>query len=117
MAALQPTVQQHTNDLIDSFIERGTCDFSTEVAVPLPCSTYLSLLGLPTDELDALVRWKDIMIRPEHLVADRDEAAALQASTAGEIYGRFGEEVAARRTKPRDDLITSYGRDRGRAPD
>ncbi|MET0627616.1 MAG: cytochrome P450 [Acidimicrobiia bacterium] len=106
MAALQPTVQQHTNDLIDAFIGRGSCDFSTEMAVPLPCSTYLSLLGLPTDELDALVRWKDIMIRPEHVVADRDEALALQATTAGEIYGRFGEEVAARRTKPRDDLIT-----------
>ncbi len=106
MATLQATVQQHTNDLIDVFIDRGTCDFSEDLAVPLPCSTFLSLLGLPLDELDALVRWKDIMIRPHHMVDDPDEAAKLQAATAGEIYARFGEEVIDRRAKPRDDLIT-----------
>ena len=106
MATLQPAVQAHTNALIDAFIDRGSCDFSTELAVPLPCSTFLSLLGLPLDELDALVRWKDIMIRPEHVVADRDAAMQLQAETAMEIYARFGAEMADRRSHPRDDFIT-----------
>lgn len=106
MAALQPAVEAHTNAIIDSFIDRGSCDFSTEMAVPLPCSTFLSLLGLPLDELDDLVRWKDIMIRPQHLVADPDEALELQAKTAGEIYARFGGEIADRRLHPRDDLMT-----------
>jgi len=106
MVALQPAVQQHTNDLIDAFIDRGSCDFSTEMAVPLPCSTFLSLFGLPLDELDALVRWKDIMIRPEHLVPDREAALELQATTAREIYARFQAEIEHRRAHPRDDLIT-----------
>lgn len=106
MASLQPAVQKHTNDLIDAFIDRGSCDLSTELAVPLPCSTFLSLFGLPLDELDALVRWKDIMIRPEHVLADRDEAMKLQADTAIEIYGRFTAEMADRRARPRDDLIS-----------
>ena len=106
MKSLQPAVQKHTNDLIDAFIERGACDFSTELAVPLPCSTFLSLLGLPLDELGSLVRWKDIMIRPEHVVPDREEALKLQAETALEIYGRFTAEMADRRAHPREDLIT-----------
>lgn len=106
MATLQPAVQQHTNDLIDAFIDRGACDFSTELAVPLPCSTFLTLLGLPLDELDDLVRWKDIMIRPEHMVDDPADAPQLQADTAKEVYGRFGTEMHARRAAPRDDLIT-----------
>lgn len=106
MASMQPAVQKHTNDLIDAFIDRGSCDFSTELAVPLPCSTFLSLLGLPLDELDALVRWKDIMIRPEHVVADKDEAMKLQGDTALEIYMRFTAEMSDRRDHPRDDLIT-----------
>lgn len=106
MKALQPTVDKHTNDLIDSFTERGSCDFSTELAVPLPCSTFLSLFGLPLGELDVLVRWKDIMIRPETLVPDRDRAAELQATTAMEIYSRFTAEMEDRRANPRDDLIT-----------
>ena len=106
MATLQVAVQQHTNDLIDTFIESGGCDFSTAMAVPLPCSTFLTMLGLPLDEIDALVRWKDIMIRPQHVVADPDEALQLQATTAGEIYARFGVELHERRVNPRDDLIT-----------
>lgn len=106
MAALQPEVQRHTDELIDQFVARGSCDFSTELAVPLPCSTFLTLLGLPLDELDALVRWKDIMIRAELLVDDPDEAKQLQFDTATEIYGRFGAEMHDRRTRPREDLIT-----------
>lgn len=106
MAVLQPAVEKHVNDLIDAFIERGACDFSTELAVPLPCSTFLSLFGLPLDELDSLVRWKDVMIRPEHLVPDREKALELQASTVREIYARFTAEMADRRANPRDDLIT-----------
>lgn len=106
MAALQPAVQQHTHDLIDAFVGRGSCDFSEEIAVPLPCSTFLTLFGLPLDELDALVRWKDIMIRPQAVEPDPDKALALQAATAGEIYERFAAEIADRRTCPRDDLIS-----------
>lgn len=106
MKLLEPAVHQHVNSLIDSFIDKGGCDFSTDLAVPLPCSTFLSLLGLPLDELDDLVRWKDIMIRPEHVVADRDEAMRLQAETAMEIYTRFTAEMEDRRARPREDLIS-----------
>jgi cytochrome P450 len=106
MKLLQPAVQQHTNTLIDAFVDRGSCDFSTEMAVPLPCSTFLTLLGLPLDELDDLVRWKDIMIRPDHVVSDPDEAMKLQADTAMEIYTRFSAEMEDRRTHPREDLIS-----------
>ncbi|HEX5367658.1 MAG TPA: cytochrome P450 [Acidimicrobiales bacterium] len=106
VAELQPAVQRHATDLVDGFVDRGSCDLSAELAVPLPCSTFLSLLGLPLDELDDLVRWKDIMIRPDHVTADPDEALRLQAETAMEIYGRFTAEVTDRRARPRDDLIT-----------
>ncbi|OHV39033.1 MULTISPECIES: cytochrome P450 [Pseudofrankia] len=106
MKALQPAVEKHTNDLIDAFIGHGGCDFSQQVAVPLPCSTFLSLFGLPLEERDALVRWKDIMIRPDVVAEDPSQAQQLQLETAMEIYGRFTEEMADRRGNPRDDLIT-----------
>jgi cytochrome P450 len=106
MKALQPAVEKHTHDLIDAFLDRGRCDFSTEIAVPLPVSTFLSLFGLPLEERDALTRLKDIMIRPESVAADPAEAQQLQLDTAMEIYGRFNDEIADRHSNPRDDLIT-----------
>jgi cytochrome P450 len=106
MQPLQGAVQQHTNDLIDAFIDRGSCDFSSEMATPLPCSTFLSLYGLPVDELDGLIRWKEDLLRPERVVADPDGQRQLQAETATEICARLATELVDRRARPRDDLIT-----------
>jgi cytochrome P450 len=106
MAGLRPAVAAHTNQLIDSFIERGSCDFSSELAVPLPCSTFLSLLGLPLDELEKLVRWKDVMIRADTLTPDPQDAKQLQFDTAMEVYGRFSSAMEERRSDPNDDLIS-----------
>lgn len=105
MAALQPTVAAHTNDLIDAFIERGSCDFSSEIAVPLPCSTYLSLLGLPQEELPKLVHWKDIMIRPETAADDAVTYKQIQSDTAQEVFARFADAIAERRKRPSEDII------------
>ena len=46
MALLEPDVTQLANELIDSFIDRGSCDFNTEFAVPLPCTVFMRLLVL-----------------------------------------------------------------------
>lgn len=106
MQLLQPAVQAHTNDLIDAFIERGSCDFSAEMAVPLPCSTFLSVLGLPVDELETLIEWKDRQLRPERVSADPDEQARLRAQAARDVDARMAAELADRRVRPRDDLIS-----------
>ncbi|HBJ72509.1 MAG TPA: cytochrome P450 [Actinobacteria bacterium] len=108
MAALQPKVADHVNEFIDSFIDKGEVDFSAELAVPLPCLTFLSLLGLPGEELDDMVRWKDIMIRPDIVAGSIEAGMELQAKTAGDIYGRFAQEIEARRDAPRDDLISFF---------
>ncbi len=108
MAVLQPKVADAVNEMIDSFIENGEVDFSEAIAVPLPCLMFLELLGLPGAELDEMVRWKDIMIRPEIVAGSAEAGMALQAQTAGEIYGRFGAEMEKRRNAPTDDLISYF---------
>jgi cytochrome P450 len=106
MAALQPAVATHVNAMIDSFIGQGTADFSAEMAVPLPCLTFLSLLGLPAEELPQLVRWKDIMIRPDVVAGSVQAGQKLQMETAGLIYAYFTSAMEQRRAEPRDDLIS-----------
>ena len=51
--------------MIDRFADRGECDFHEEFAVPLPCTVFLQLLGLPLEDLDQFLEWKDGVIRPE----------------------------------------------------
>ena len=33
--------------------------------MPLPCTVFLQLLGLPLEDLDKFLVWKDDVIRPE----------------------------------------------------
>src|SRR4051812_34613223 len=51
MALLEEPVSKLVNDLIDRFIHRGELDFAAEFSVPFPSQVFLTLLGLPLDEL------------------------------------------------------------------
>ncbi len=93
-----------TNELVDGFIADGEVEFNNAFAVPLPCTVFLALLGLPQQDLPRFLRIKDAIIRPPGMVgreADRVRKAASQ-----EIYDYFGPVIDARRVEPRDDLIT-----------
>ena len=52
------------NHLIDGFIDRGEVDFAKEFSVPFPSQVFLTLLGLPLEELDTFLTMKDGIIRP-----------------------------------------------------
>jgi cytochrome P450 len=106
MATLQPAVEKHTNDLIDTFIDKGSCDFSEEVAVPMPCSTFLSLFGLSLSELETFIKWKDYLLRAEAFTANAEDADVLRRQTAVDVCTLMATEVYDRRANPKDDLIT-----------
>ena len=107
VALLEPEVRRLTTELIDAFIEDGAVDLSEALAVPLPCTVFLALLGLPQDDLPTFLRIKDDIIRPPGGLAGR-EADVVRRRTAQEIYAYFGPVIAARRKEPRDDLITRF---------
>jgi cytochrome P450 len=58
-AGWQPKVRMLVGTLIDSFVERGHCDLVAELAVPLPADVFLSLFGLPKQDRDRLIAWKE----------------------------------------------------------
>ena len=64
MDAAEPDIAERVNHFMDMFVDRGECHFSDEFAVPFPSAVFLGLMGLPWDELDAMLRMKDGIIRP-----------------------------------------------------
>jgi cytochrome P450 len=105
-AKLEPEVRRLVNELIDNFEAAGECEFSDQFAIPLPCTVFLALLGLPLDDLDLFLRFKNAIIRPGG--ADGDESRSIQRSAGTEIYAYFQSVVDARRAEPRDDLISGF---------
>src|SRR5207248_2931552 len=56
MDAIEDDVAARFNHFLDAFVDRGSCHFTRELAVPFPSSVFLGLMGLPWDELDTLLR-------------------------------------------------------------
>ncbi len=104
VARLEDEVRRLTNELIDAFVDDGQVELNAAFAVPLPCTIFLALLGLPERDLPRFLRIKDDIIRPPGM-ANR-EATEIRARTAEEIYEYFEPVIDARRAEPRDDLIT-----------
>jgi cytochrome P450 len=57
VAALEASLREQANHLIDQFIDHESCEFTTEFGRPLPVSVFLSLMGLPQQMRDTFVGW------------------------------------------------------------
>ena len=105
MARREPQVAELVNEMIDRFAGRGECDFHTEFAVPLPCTVFLQLLGLPLEDLDQFLVWKDGIIRPEGVGFDGRHDAS--AGVAQQIYDYFERAIDDHIASPRDDVLSA----------
>ncbi len=111
MTAMEEDVAVLVNGLIDRFIERGHVDFAAEFSVPYPSQVFLSLLGLPPEELERFLAMKDGIIRPEHVTgtpAGSDEANSHQQEVADSIYAYFNQVLDERVQLPREDLVSRF---------
>lgn len=106
MQELAPAVRADANALIDRFIDAGECEFDRDFAIPLPCNAFLHLMGLPPEDLDTFLRYKDGIIRPQMQTTDMEEAQRIRIDTGKQIYAFFRDLIATRRKAPRKDLMT-----------
>ncbi|MBO0731965.1 MAG: cytochrome P450, partial [Acidimicrobiaceae bacterium] len=104
MAKLDADVAALVNSLIDSFAARDSCEFVSEFAVPLPCTVFLRLLGLPLEDLDLFLRIKEGIVR-----GDLEPTLELQAKArqrAGrECYEYFDAALDRLAAAPVDGLL------------
>jgi cytochrome P450 len=107
MEALDDDMATWVNTLIDSFYERGECDFTNELAVPFPSLVFLGMMGLPLDDLEFFLRLKDGIMHPTPSdPTDFDEIVSIQASAGQEVYRYFDAALEERVLAPRDDTLT-----------
>jgi cytochrome P450 len=111
MNALEPSVVTLANELIDVFAYDEEVDFAERFSVPLPSQVFLTMLGLPLEELPHFVAMKDGVIRPDHVTGEprgHPQTEAHQQATADSIYAYFDKLIAARGGVRRGDLISQF---------
>ncbi len=111
MALMDDGVSALVNQLIDGFIDREEIDFAKEFSIPFPSQVFLTLLGLPLDELDRFLTMKDGIIRPDHVTGKlygSQEASDYQQMIADSVYDYFNEILDQREVERRDDLLSRF---------
>jgi len=110
VAMLENDVRKLSNQLIDDFVGAGECEFNSAFAIPLPCTVFLRLLGLPLEDLELFLEFKDNIIRPGGVSGARDqqEFERIQAETGQKIYAYFDKVLDERQQQPRDDMLSGF---------
>ena len=98
-------VETVVNDLVDTFIDKGKCDFVWDFSIPLPCTVIADQLGVPREKIWELKKWSDAMLAPGGGFVNDDEALGI-AKQVVDAQQFFAEVIEARRKDPQDDIIT-----------
>ena len=103
---LEADIRRHAKELIDAIIDRGECEFDSAFAIPLPCAAFLTLMGLPQEELDLFLELKNGIIRPPVAPMDMEAATNYRMKTGQRIYDYFEKLIDERTASPREDMVT-----------
>jgi cytochrome P450 len=106
MTLLEPSVAALVNELIDRFVDDDGCEFNSQFAVPLPSQVFLTLLGLPLEDLPIMLRFKDAIVRPAG--ETMEDQAEVRKENAVQIDAYFNAVLDDRERSPRDDMVTRF---------
>jgi cytochrome P450 len=96
-----PRLQTLARQIVDEVIERGECDFVSEIAGEMPSYVIAELMGLPLDDGRELYKLTEIIhTAPEALPPHAGAEAVLKMFQ----YGRG--VIEEKRARPKDDLAT-----------
>jgi cytochrome P450 len=108
MDEIEDDLAVRVNRFIDAFVDRGSCNFTEELAVPFPSAVFLGLMGLPWEELDTLLRLKEGIMRPGGGGLPPEEQMRIREETGTEIYGYFNAILDERQRNPEEDILTGF---------
>jgi len=98
-------VAKITNDLIDTFIADGYCEFKSAFANHLPMTMIADALGAPRADMDRFHRWSDAFVVQLGGVSDR-ETRLEAARRIVEFQRYFVERIEEKRVHPTEDVIS-----------
>ena len=82
LGRLEHDVQRRARQMIDRVIDRGSCDFVTEIAAPLPLEIICDLMGIPESQTRFVFEKTNVILGlgdPEYV----PEASSIVASALG----------------------------------
>jgi cytochrome P450 len=109
LAKVEQDVQRAAVECVDRVIEKGECDFVTEVASRLPLKIICDMMGIPERDYDFIFERSNVILSngdPEYIPEGSDILTAFL--TAGSDLSNLVQELGKyRRDNPIDDLTSA----------
>lgn len=96
----RPVLERHAAEMIGAFAGRGECDAVADFANLYPFQVFLDLYGLPLEDRDRLIDWKNALNTDKPVLgqADLDKAQAL--------FEYLTDAIQQRRRSPGSDMLS-----------
>jgi len=97
-----PSLQKQALDIVDDIAKRGECEVVADLAIPYPSQVFLTLFGLPPEDRDKLIPWKDSVIA----LAESPSLEGVDLTPAMELVAYLAEAISERRANPGPDILS-----------
>lgn len=104
---MRPYVQRTVDSLLDAVEANGKMDAIRDFANPLPIMVIAQMLGLPSEERGQFKQWSDDLFAILGSVPHSPELMEGAARSLTALTGYITELSEARRSQPREDLLTA----------
>ncbi len=101
VAVLEPKIREIVRGILEPLQPGSVHEFAEEIAAPLPTRMIAELIGAPPDDWEQFRAWSDAATGTADPEIELDSMVAM-----GQLYEYFQKLIAARRTEPRDDLLS-----------
>jgi cytochrome P450 len=105
MAEREPELRRQAGELVDAIVAKGECEVVADLATPFPSQVFLTLFGLPMEDRDRLVHWKDSIL--QFTDPGSGEPTPEVLTYALELFTYLTEHIAERRANTTgSDMLT-----------
>ncbi|BBY25048.1 cytochrome P450 [Mycobacterium stomatepiae] len=101
VSVLEPKIREIVGGILDGIEPGSVHEFAEQIAAPLPTRMIAELIGAPPDDWEQFRAWSDAATGTADPEIELDPLVA-----AGQLYEYFQQLIAARRSQPRDDLLS-----------
>jgi cytochrome P450 len=96
-----PDIRARAIELIESFADKGECDFVKDFAQLYPTVIFLGIMGLEKDELPKFMAWERDILHPA--ATTLEEAMQISMSAQQEVQDYFRTMLDERRAMPAEE--------------
>lgn len=97
----RPVLERHAVEMIEALAVRGECDAMADFAKLYPFQVFLDLYGLPVEDRDQVIAWKDAIIGDKPYLT-REELEGGEVA----LFEYLLKAVRERRENPGSDMLS-----------